>query len=82
MSKRATFEEDMARLEEIVSRLERSELGLDESLKAFEEGMKLAESLAKALGKAEEHVQRLVKGVQGELELQDFEGGGGPPEED
>ena len=81
MSKRSTFEEDMAKLEEIVSRLERSELGLDESLKAFEEGMKLAESLAKALGKAEERVQLLVKGVQGELELQDFEGGGEPPEE-
>lgn len=74
MSKKSTFEEDMARLEAIVANLERNELGLDGSLKAFEEGMKLAESLAKALEKAEERVQRLVKGMQGELELEDFEG--------
>lgn len=80
MSKKPTFEEDMARLEAIVAKLERSELGLDESLKAFEEGMKLAESLAKALEKAEARVQQLVKGIQGELVLEDFEGDGLPEE--
>ena len=80
MSKKSTFEEDMARLEAIVAGLERNELGLDESLKAFEEGMKLAESLAKALEKAEARVQQLVKGIQGELELADFEGDGLPDE--
>lgn len=80
MSKKSTFEDDMARLEVIVAKLERNELGLDESLKAFEEGMMLAESLAKALEKAEARVQQLVKGIQGELELADFEGDG-PPEE-
>ncbi len=74
MSKKSTFEDDMARLEAIVAKLERNELGLDESLKAFEEGMKLAESLAKALEKAEARVQQLVKGIQGELVLEDFEG--------
>jgi exodeoxyribonuclease VII small subunit len=74
LSKKSTFEDDMARLEAIVAKLERNELGLDESLKAFEEGMKLAESLAKALEKAEARVQQLVKGIQGELGLEDFEG--------
>jgi len=80
VSKKPTFEDDMAKLEEIVARLERNELGLDESLRAFEDGMKLAESLSKALAKAEERVQRLVRGVQGELGLEDFEGE--PPEGD
>jgi exodeoxyribonuclease VII small subunit len=74
LSKKSTFEEDMARLETIVARLERNELGLEESLKAFEEGMKLAESLARTLEKAETRVQQLVKGIQEELELKDFEG--------
>lgn len=73
MSKRPTFEDDMAKLEAIVARLERNELGLEESVKAFEDGMKLAEALAKTLETAEERVQKLVKDVQGELSLASFD---------
>lgn len=73
MSKRSTFEKDMARLEEIVKKLEGGELGLEESIVAFEEGMKLAEGLGKVLDKAQERVVKLAKSEQGEFVLEPFE---------
>jgi len=73
VSKRPTFEKDMGRLEELVKKLESGELSLEESLVAFEEGMKLAESLGKVLDKAQERVQKLTRGEQGEFVLEDFE---------
>jgi len=42
LSKRATFEEDMGKLEALVDKLEQKELPLEDSIKAFEDGMKLA----------------------------------------
>jgi exodeoxyribonuclease VII small subunit len=75
LSKKATFEDDMAKLEELVEKLEQSELGLEQSLKAFEEGMKLAGTLMKTLEKAQERVRKLTKTEQGAFELEEFEGG-------
>jgi len=72
LSKRATFEEDMGKLEELVERLEQNELPLEDSIKAFEEGMKLAGSLVKALEKAQERVRKLTKTEQGTFELEAF----------
>lgn len=74
MSKKATFEDDMAKLEELVEKLETSELGLEQSLKAFEDGMKLAGTLMKTLEKAQERVRKLTKTEQGAFELEEFEG--------
>jgi len=73
VSKKRTFEEDLARLEDLVARLEDGELDLEESLEAFEEGMKLAGELTKALDKAQERVRKLVRGRQGELGLREFD---------
>lgn len=75
MSKRATFEEDMGKLEELVERLERNELPLEESIEAFEEGMKLAGSLLKSLEKAQERVLKLTRTEQGAFELEELGGG-------
>ena len=72
MTKRATFEDDMGKLEDLVERLEQNELSLEDSIKAFEEGMKLAGSLMKALDKAQERVQKLTKTEQGTFELETF----------
>lgn len=72
MSKRATFEEDMGKLEDLVERLEQNELPLEDSIKAFEEGMKLAGSLVKTLEKAQERVRKLTKTEQGTFELETF----------
>jgi len=73
VSKEATFEKDMARLEALVDKLEQEDLGLEESLKAFEEGMKLSETLTKALEKAQKRVMKLARGRDGELMLEGFD---------
>ena len=75
MSKRATFEEDMGKLEELVEKLEQNELPLEDSIKAFEDGMKLAGTLVKTLEKAQERVRTLMKTEQGTFALDAFGGG-------
>lgn len=72
-AKKKSFEEDMARLEEIVALLEKGEAPLDESIALFEEGTKLAAECGKKLDTAEQAVVRLVKGADGELEERPME---------
>lgn len=64
--KSPTFEENLARLEEIVRLLERGEAPLAESLSLFEEGTKLAAACQGALQSAEQLVVKLQKGPDGE----------------
>lgn len=65
--KKKSFEESMARLEEIVTLLERGEAPLEESLKLFEEGTALMTQCAGLLDKAEQTVKKLVNGNKVEL---------------
>lgn len=65
MSAKKTFEEQIARLEEIVSLLERGDAQLADSLALFEEGTKLIAACSKQLDQAEQKVVRLVKGADG-----------------
>ena len=58
-----SFEENMARLEEIVALLEKGDAQLSQSLSLFEEGTKLA--CRTELDKAEQQVVRLMKGPDG-----------------
>ena len=60
-----SFEDNIARLEEIVSLLERGDAKLADSLKLFEEGTKLAVSCGNMLDEAEQRVVRLTKGADG-----------------
>ena len=60
-----SFEDNIARLEEIVSLLERGDAKLADSLKLFEEGTKLVNSCGKQLDDAEQKVVRLTKGADG-----------------
>ena len=48
MPKKQTFEQAMARLEEIVRLLEKGDAPLEESMSLFEEGAKLAAQLGTA----------------------------------
>ncbi len=76
MSSKKTFEEQIARLEEIVSMLERGDAQLADSLALFEEGTKLIMSCSKQLDQAEQKVVRLMKGADGapvELPFEDVE---------
>lgn len=65
--KKKTFEEAMARLDEIVGLLERGDTPLEESLKLFEEGTKLMKQCSGLLDKAEQKVQQLTTGADGVL---------------
>ena len=64
-----SFEQTLARLEQIASSLDRDDLPLEEALRLFEEGIaKLREANA-ALGEAEGTVQRLIEDAAGVLKL-------------
>jgi len=55
-----SFEEQIARLEQIVSQLERGDVKLADSLALFEEGTKLAASCNTMLDQAEQKVNLLL----------------------
>ena len=74
--KKRSFEENMARLEEIVTQLEKGEAPLEESLKLFEEGTSLMKQCSGLLDKAEQKVVKLRKGPDGEPEELPFEEAG------
>lgn len=61
-----SFEENMARMEEIVSLLERGDAKLADSLALFEEGTMLSALCAGLLDEAEQKVVKLQKGPDGE----------------
>lgn len=64
--KKKTFEESIARLDEIVKTLESGSAPLEQALTLFEEGTKLIKSCGKILDNAEQKVVRLQKGEDGE----------------
>lgn len=65
--KKLSFEQALARLEEIAARLERPDATLDESLKLFEEGSRLMVKCNSMLDEAEQKVNVLLgKGEPGD----------------
>lgn len=67
------FESAMTRLEEIVEQLESGQLNLESSLAAFEEGVRLSLYCQQELEKTDGQVQRLLRKLNGEYELEDME---------
>ncbi|HBR08350.1 MAG TPA: exodeoxyribonuclease VII small subunit [Clostridiales bacterium] len=67
-----TFEDAMARLNEIVKTLEKGDSPLNESLALFEEGAGLVAACQKELDDAEQKVVKLRKGPGGEPEETPF----------
>ncbi|MDD3268458.1 MAG: exodeoxyribonuclease VII small subunit [Syntrophomonadaceae bacterium] len=67
------FEDALKKLGDIVDQLESGELELEESIDVFEEGIKLSLYCQQELKKAEGRIRQLVKNLNGEFELQDFE---------
>ncbi|WP_300413901.1 exodeoxyribonuclease VII small subunit [uncultured Oscillibacter sp.] len=72
-AKKMTFEQQIARLEEIVSALEQGDVRLADSLALFEEGTKLIAACTKQLDQAEQQVVKLMKGPDGAPVEQPFE---------
>ena len=64
-ARKRTFEQQIARLEEIVSQLEQGDAQLADSLALFEEGTKLVSSCSKELEQAEQKVVKLMKSEDG-----------------
>ena len=64
--KKMTFEEALARLDEIVRSMEAGGAMLDESLALFEEGVKLVKLCQSALEGAEQKVKLLQKNEEAE----------------
>ena len=64
-AKKATFEQQLQRLEEIVAALEKGDAQLADSLALFEEGTKLIAACSKQLDQAEQKVVKLMKGADG-----------------
>ena len=61
----ATFEQNMARLEQIVRTLERGDAPLEESLKLFEEGTGLVRACGALLDQAQLQVKKVMVGPSG-----------------
>lgn len=73
MSKKSkTFEESMARLEQIVRGLEQGNVPLEESLKLFQEGTELVRSCGQLLDKAELQIKKVMTAADGSPVLEDF----------
>lgn len=64
--KEPTFEEALARLQEIVAKMEQGDLPLQELITQYSEGMKLAAACSQALGRAEKAMDLLVEQQNGE----------------
>lgn len=76
-SKEKSFEESLARLEEIISQMEEGNLSLDATLKKFEEGIRLAQFCSRKLDEAEKKFEILIKEEDGSFETREF-----PPSEE
>ena len=71
-AKKQTFEQQIARLEEIVAALEKGDAQLADSLALFEEGTKLVGTCSAMLDEAELKVVKLQKGSDGAPVESDF----------
>ena len=67
-----TFEESMARLEQIVRAMERGDVALEESLKLFQEGTELVRSCSALLDDAELQIQKVLAGADGSPVMEAF----------
>ena len=54
-----SYEEALARIQEIAAKLESGELPLEESIKSYEQALKLIKTCSEALNKAEKKLQEL-----------------------
>ena len=63
--KKPSFEQALARLEEIVEKLEEGEIGLEESLAQYREGIRLHKYCAEKLAKVEQELMRVLKEEEG-----------------
>ncbi|MDY3224774.1 MAG: exodeoxyribonuclease VII small subunit [Candidatus Faecousia sp.] len=71
--KSQTFEDSMARLEQIVRAMERGDVALEESLKLFQEGTELVRSCQKLLDEAQLQVKKIMTAPDGSPVEEEFQ---------
>jgi exodeoxyribonuclease VII small subunit len=69
MSAGMTFEQRLARLEQIADELQGDGLELSRALQLFEEGVENLRAAAKELSRAEARVERLIERVDGTFDV-------------
>lgn len=67
-----SFEQNMARLEQIVRAMERGDVALEESLKLFQEGTELVRSCSKLLDDAQLQVKKIMTAPDGSPVKEEF----------
>ena len=70
--KNKSFEQNMARLEQIVRAMERGDVALEESLKLFQEGTELVRSCNKLLDEAQLQVKKIMTAPDGSPVEEEF----------
>lgn len=68
--KSESYENMMAKLEEIVATMDSKELSLEESMKKYEEGIKLCNKLYKILNEAEGKIKLLTEEGEKDFEFE------------
>ena len=66
-----TFEQRLARLEEIAAELDGEQLDLSRALELFEEGIENLRAASEDVARAEARVQRLVERADGSFDLEE-----------
>ena len=67
-----TFEQSLARIEQIVASMESGKVDLDTMIKQYEEGQKLIAECQKQLTEVERRVETLIKQANGTIETKLF----------
>lgn len=70
--KTATFEQSMARLEQIVRAMEQGDVSLEDSMKLFQEGTELVKNCGKLLDDAQLQVKKILSAQDGTPTEEDF----------
>ena len=72
MEQKLTYEQALARLEQIIRAMESDKIPLEESLQLYEEGVSIVRRLSAKLDEAERKIKILQQNAQGEIVAVDF----------
>ena len=72
MEEKMSYEQALARLEQIIRAMENEKIPLEESLALYEEGVRIVRRLSAELDDAERKIRILQQNAQGEIVAVDF----------
>ena len=73
--KEATFEQQLAQLEEVVREMDSDEIPLEKAILSYEKGVKLSLALNKTLEEAQRKIEVLMQTARGQYETRPLEEG-------